>query len=577
MAKRSFTQRLKDATLSWQEIQKPALKHRNVMLSKWASNFYQTDADMKPLHTMNLIDRGVSIILPYLVMANPQVSVNSKHLELRHFAYTTELAINNQLREMNFAQNTLRPAILNSLFGWGIVKTGIMKSWQVEILGTTQDVGETYSDIVDDADFIGDPSSKSVYDMEFQGNTYLMPTEKAKDFFPMKHADFIKPTFSLHGMDTPDKISKPSTIQDGSRFLREYTRFSDYYLPDEHAIITLLTDGDYNKILNTVEFDDSENGPYDILGYKWFPNHPIPIPPVWGWLDMDSIINIIINKMKLQAQRQKTIPIYEGPAAEDMERVGTAADGQPVQVNHVNSINTIELGGINPDLYNWINYIESQFSVQGRNLYTLGGRSAQSETLGQEQMLMANSVRSLDDMTTAVYSFVKSIVTKHVQHMWGDPLIDRPVVKNIDLVGPVQASFNSIDKLGDFTEYSLDIVPYSMQRSNPEMEFQRMLSLISQWVLPTLQIAVQQGATIDIPTATTDLARKLNIQNIDHWYKQAIPQNAGINPYQPNVGRVKPDNSGIEDGRTGSTGAASRNANLQQQQARSGGQSSAQV
>ena len=83
------------------------------------------------------------------------------------------------------------------------------------------------------------------------------------------------------------------------------------------------------------------------------------------------------------------------------------------------------------------------------------------------------------------------------------------------------------------------------------------------WVLPTAQIASAQGNEIDVSVATTELARKFGIENIDHWYKSSDPQNVDMSAYQPMVGQKNP---GQQDGRTGLQGVASREANLQQQQ-----------
>jgi hypothetical protein len=511
---------------------------------------------------MNLMDRAVGILLPYLVMANPKVTVNTKHLDLRHQAYTTELALDNLLEEIKFAELTLRRAILNSLFGWGIVKTGIMKSHEVEILGFTHDVGQSYSDVIDDEDFVGDPSARTIEEMSQMGHNYLMDVDSAKEFFGIKHADHISGSYEINRSTSPDQITKPERLNQ----IRQYVKLTDHWIPDENIIITTLTEGDYKKILRTVNHDGIDTGPYDFLGYKWFPKHPIPIPPAWNWLEMDVLTNQVVNKMKLQAGRQKTIVAYESSAADDMGNIVNAKDGKTVRVDHVDGIKNIEMGGVNRDLYDWIQYLDGQFSTQGGNLYTIGGSSSQAETLGQEQMLFGNATKGLDDMTNTVYNFVRSIVQKHGYYMWTNPMQSTTVIKNIEGIGEVQDEFNAQGKSGDLTQYSMNIIPYSMQRMSPTAEYQRMLSFLSQWVLPTAQIAAQQGSQLNVTGTTKYLARKFNIENIDEIYISGEPQNADLNAYQPLVGTKGKKSPGQQDGRTGAQGAASRDANLAQQQ-----------
>lgn len=526
----SFPKRLRKATTAWQKRMEAPLDNRRRMITRWASNFYDKDVNSTEPHTMNLVDRATSIIVPYLAMSNPAVSVSTKFAEYKHFSYSTQLALTHWLDEFKFAKNCLRPAVLHSMFGMGCTKTGIMKEWEVEIKGQFHDVGQTYTDVFDESNLILDPSARCIDEAHFMGDFYMMPTELAREFFDTKHADHIKPSYQLYGHNHPDSVSHEGKENDQSRFLKEYTRLRDYYLPDENVIITLTDDDGYNRILREVEWDGPEGGPYDFLGYKWFLEHPYPIPPSWGWLDMDCIINVIINKMRKQAEAQKDVLAYESEAADDAERVASAGDRQTVKVDNIQSMQMMQFQGVNQEMYNWINYIEDQYSLQGHNLYTLGGRNAQAGTLGQEQMMMANASRTVDDMIDSVHHFVESLLRKHAWFMWTDPLIDIPVIKRIPGYGELSERFVQTDKEGDFYDYTFNVKPYSMQRLSPDMDFQRTLQLLSQWVLPTAQIAAQQGAVLNVPEATKALAQKFNIDDIDHWYDQAVPQNVGMNP-----------------------------------------------
>ena len=170
--KTSFPKRLLAGTRVWQKLVETPLKNRALILKARQSGYY-SEKQGTP-HSINLIDRGLSILLPYLVMNNPKILISSKHPELRPFALTSELAYNHLMEEIKFAKRTLRPAILDALMGLGIVKTGLMKSHEIEIFGKTQSVGEVYSDVVDLVEYIGDPSSKTFECFELEGNFYRM-------------------------------------------------------------------------------------------------------------------------------------------------------------------------------------------------------------------------------------------------------------------------------------------------------------------------------------------------------------------------------------------------------------------
>jgi hypothetical protein len=177
-------------------------------------------------------------------------------------------------------------------------------------------------------------------------------------------------------------------------------------------------------------------------------------------------------------------------------------------------------------------------------------------------MMMANASRSVDDMTNSVYDFAKSVSKKMVFQFWSDPLISVPQIKRIEGFGDIPVVFDRAARDGEFWDYEFDIEPYSMQRLSPSVEFQRTLSLLTQWIIPTMQIAVGQGAQVNIPKATAHLAKMAGLRGFDSWYETAVPKIAeGLNPYTPTQG--KPKNNDVQDGRTG-VNANSNAANSRQ-------------
>lgn len=571
--KLSFGKRLQKAIEVWKKMMKAPLQHRLRMLEYWLAGYQKNDEKSVP-HPINLIDRGLGILIPYLVMRNPHILVSTDVNQFKPFALTTELAFNHLFKEIKFAVNTLRPLVRDSLLGLGVTKTGLVKQWQVEIFGQNHDVGQVYSDVVDLEDYIGDPSSKTFNSFELEGNIYRLPIEAARDLYP-KHADNIRPQFHLHGEDaSTDKVSKPGLASEQYNTLKEWTELADIWLPDERVVVTINPHDPSGRIYNQFDWDGPEDGPYDKLYYKEIPGTPLPLPPVWSWLDMDTAINIIVNKIRKQAESQKTVLAYEGEAYEDANRLASAADREAIKVQHREGVQLIQFPGIDASAYDWIQYLESQYSIQGQNLYAMGGRNVQAETLGQEQMLMANASKSVDDMVERMQDCVRSIARKICWYFWTDPLIYVPRLKRIDGFGDVEVIFDKVAQEGDFWDYNFDIEPYSMQRLNPNMEYQRLITLLSQWVLPTAQIAASQGMQLNVPAATKQLAKYLQLRSVNDWFQSAIPTDVQLNPYQPQQGQIKTKNKAIQDGRTGILGTESRNQNLIQQQSRSGGQSS---
>jgi hypothetical protein len=560
----SFIDRIFEADKSWAELAKVSLEKSKAMIQSWSSEYFTPMAktQLTTPHSMNLIDRAVEILVPYLVMNNPYMMVEALDPKYRPFAYTTELALNQWVRHFKLSHTTLYAAVRNSLFSMGIVRTGIMQSWQVEIMGALHSVGKPFADVVDGTDFVCDPAAKTFEGAAFMGNYYYMPTEAAKEFFPRRFADSIKSSVQLYSHGTA-KESSILNFDENPKFLKPMTRFVDHWLPDEHVIITNLADGSNKRILREVEWDGPDAGPYDILAYKFTPDCPIPIPPAWSWMDMDALFNVIINKIKQQALAQKTVLTYEDEAAEDAALIASAGDRQTVRVNHVDSMKPVTFDGVSPESYNFLNYLQSQWSQQGKNLQVAGGLRSEAGTLGQEQMLMANAGRSLDTMVNNVYEFTQSIMEKVIDHIWDDPTANFTVVKSVKNVGQIAVDWNDTTKQGEKSDYMYSVKPLSMQRPSPDSMFQKLIQVLSQWVLPTSQLAAAQGAQLDIPQTTRKIAKLAGIGDFDDLYQTAQSQDVALNPYQP-----QPENGAVGDGRTGSMGAASRNQNLLQKESR---------
>ncbi len=569
-----FPRRIQENAEQWKIQTEDMRKLRIKMLGHYAGGWFEgkSKGDQQPL---NLIDRGIQIIGPYLVGGPPKVMIDAKRglSSNRPFARTLELALEHLFREIKFHSLTLRPAVFNSMFSMGIVKTGIMKSKEVEIYGYLHDIGQPYADNIDFDDYRADPVARNREENELEGHEYTLPWEFVIESGLFRNYDHLKPDIDATDWETkPQKVSKDQG-QGGVRYeqLRKMARLQDYWIPDEGIIITVPLIGQGRKIMRTVEWDGPESGPFDVLGYRYFSDSILAIPPVFTWLGYNKIINRLVSKMNNQAQRERKIIAYDLGASQDAKYIAQTPDGSTVGVRSIDGIKELEMGGVSETNFQFIQFMEQQFSIAGGNLYTIGGRETGAETLGQEQMLQANASKALEDMVQQVHQFTSSIIEKLAWFMWSDPMIDLPVIKRVAGY-ELETSFSQETKEGDFFDYGFDIEPYSMARMNPEIRYQRLMQLVSQVVLPTAQIAAAQGSQLNVDELVKETARFLDVRNLDRWWSPAIPQEEAMNPYQPMQGKPK---SGQADGRfsSGDNNASNMN-NMNQQQSRAGGQSS---
>ena len=571
-----FPRRVQENAEQWKIQTQDMRKLRIKMLAHYAGGWFagKSHGDQQPL---NLIDRGVQIIGPYLVGGPPKVMIDAKRnlSSNRPFARTLELALEHLFREIKFHQLTMRPAVFNSLFSMGIVKTGIMKSKEVEVYGHLHDIGQPYADNIDFDDYRGDPMARDREEAELEGHEYTLPYEFVMDSGLFKNYDHLKPDIDATDWETKPEMITKEQGQGGVRYerLRKMARLQDFWIPDEQIIITVPLMGQGRKIMRTVQWDGPESGPFDMLGYRHFSNSILAIPPVFTWLGYNKIINRLVAKMNNQAQRERKIIAYDLGSSQDAKYIAQTPDGSTVGVKNIDGIKELEMGGVSETNFQFITFMEQQFSIAGGNLYTIGGRETGAETLGQEQMLQANASKALEDMVQQVHQFTSSIIEKLAWFMWSDPMIDLPVIKRVAGY-ELETRFSQETKEGDFFDYGFDIEPYSMSRMNPETRYQKLMQLVSQVILPTAQIAASQGSQLNVDELVRESARFLDIRNMDRWWSPGIPQDQAMNPYQPMQGTTKPK-SGQADGRFSSgDNSASNMNNMNQQQSRAGGQSS---
>jgi len=582
-----FEVRLQKLSRAWQKKQEASLKHRQKLLALWASGFF--DLGYEREHLINLIDRGVFTIVPYLIEGNPRIMVETLVGNLRPWAYTTQLALNFLINKMKLADRVFIPAAINSMFGAGIVRTFTEYDRVISLENEIIKAGTPSIKVIDDSDYIGDPAAKSRDDFILEGDIYKLPTEYARDLFARKVngvqiADLIQPDCKLNSLMknyTPEEISSPDF--DPNRLsLRDYSTFIDLYLYDEGVTVTIMPDGRTAKILREVEEDGPQGTPYDYLGYKYFPGTTTPIPPAWAWHDLDVTMNILAKTARQQAESQKDL-IFVEAINKEIGTKATNAKNLDVMVakNPKDGINKVSLGGVNPDNYNWMNFAETEFTKTGANPDVLGGRGAQAPTLGQEQMVFQNASRIVNNMYTRWHEFMTSVIRKLAWRVWTDPTVYIPIIHEIPGIGDLPIVFSQADRVGDYYDFVFNLIPYSSQRTSPEVKYQKLMAFMTQWVLPTYQFAAQQGTQLDVPTVTRILSDYLGFENFNQFYHTAVPHElSGIGYQMQPIGSQRPQGPTVGSkpagkfGQTNDTfGAseASRTANKEQQQQRTGG------
>jgi len=578
MPEKNFVEQLQRGIQTCYRLTKPMRKKRKKIFDEYAAGYFGESAQQvkKPL---NMVWRDMSVIVPLIVSQNPKVMVRARILPLKPFAETLRLTLNHVIGEINLRQ-TLRMVVINSMMYFGVTKTGIAEGGlQVEdAFGYLHDAGQLYCDNIDGDDYVWDVAGRVREEFDFEGNRYRVPLDYIIESGLYKNYDKLSPKYTGYGEDggkRPERTAKETLRNFEINEIRPYVELYDLWIPSDNIVMTIPSEGQGNEPLRIIEWNGPEGGPYDFLSYHEFPESIVPIPPIYSRLDLHQYINTLARKMGRQADREKTILVYDGAADEDAKRAIQATDGESIRVDNIDRVKEIKFGGINEAAYPYMFWLKQMWSEQANNADLIGGIRPQAETLGQEQMLQANATIGIQDMIWQVHHFTASILRKMAWYIWSDPLIDITVSKRIGAGMNLDVVYNEEAREGDFLDYEFDIEPYSMQRMNPAMRRQAIMELINGIVIPTAQLAAMQGDILQVAPLVKAVARDLDLTEaeVDEWYKSSSePINTQMGPYQPLQGFAVPK-SGQPSDQRGAT-MASKSANMRQQQTRAGGKSS---
>jgi len=553
---------------TWFKKTERVRSNRFNMLRHVANGWYTGDfssAGRTP-QPINLIDRGVQIILPYLVVHNPRVKITPRfglqNINVRPFALTMELALTHLFSEINLAQRTLRPVVIDSLFGMGITRTGTVHTHSLRAPDYLEEYGQPYCDRVDFNDYIGDIAARNKEEMQIEGDRFRLPYSYVAESGLFKNYDKLRVISGIADSTSIERITKPQATKTELFDLHKMIELQHIWLPREGIVQILPLESEQGtKSLMEFEWDGPETGPYDTLAYKPFADSIIPIPPVYIWMDINKTVNIIVKKMEQMCEQEKTIGIYQKGDSLDAEVVRDAKHGGLYGLDTPDSVKEVTFGGFNDQSFPFLQWLDHQFAVSYSNLYGLGGQQAQAETLGQEQMLLANAGRAIQDMSIEFRRFVKSISSKLAYFLWTDPLKQIPVIKRVAGI-EIDTQYSQSVQENDFWDYTFEIEPYSMSEMNPEMKSQKLVQILTGVIMPLLPEAKMQGTTLNVAALVNDLVQQMGFNDISHWWQTAVPTEQE-NPYSPEQAQITPKKSAQVNDSMGAD-LSSRLANSQQ-------------
>lgn len=453
---------------------------------------------------VNFLEMALGIYRRQVAARAPRVMVRSKNGDNIPFADDLEIALNIAIDDIRFDE-TMRRWVLEAMFGMGVLKVGLAPSDQKEIMGFTHDPGQPFADVVDFEDFVFDITAKRWDQVQFCGNRYALPLDAVKDLKMFKGADLAKYERRTSNEQGDEKLS--NLVDDGGSYGEEtymdLVELWDIWLPYENVVATFQAgpDGgiDTRNPIRVVDWEGPEGGPYHLLSFGDVPGQIMPLPPAALMIDLHELGNRVFRKLGRQADRQKTVTLIASGNQEDGRRLTDANDGDAISVDRPEATKEMRYGGVDQASLAFFQQLRQLTSYFGGNLETLGGLNNATNTASQEQLVKSQATMRIADMQERATDAATRVIKAIAYYMWTDPVRTYRVPKKIpqsDMV--IVSDLKPERRNGEFPDYAIEIVPFSMQSRTPTERMQTLMQVMQSFIVPMAPLLQQRGLVPDI-------------------------------------------------------------------------------
>jgi hypothetical protein len=513
---------------------RPHREQRRGRLKQYVGKWYGDDGapDNVPL---NMIELGVNIFQRGLSSHFPRARVTSDYDELLPEASNMQLALNQQAERLNI-KDAFNTCAVDALFSAGMMKIGITAGeTPADGEGYLHDPGNVFADPVLFEDVILDMSAKRREKMAFVGDKFSVPLEWAKensnyDKEARKELTASEPyendsIDSNLGRDHLDRDEFEPMVNLRQIFLTRHNR------------VLVLAPGNPRKILQQIEWNGPEGGPYVWLGFGKVPGNLIPLAPVPLWSDLHSMTNELMNKAWRQADRQKTFTAIPPAGVADANTIVDISDGEARFFNEPDKIKEISTGGANRETLAMSQLAKSLLVYMGGNWDALGGLAAQSRTVGQDELLASGAGGRMQDMQQTMLEFQVEVYRHLAFWLWEDAISEYHLLKPVaDTKYSVPTIWRPENRKGRFFEKNFKIGVFAEQNRTPAEQGSLYRQLVAEVLMQAAPMMQQQGMGINweyvIKTlgeyANTPELRRSVIYLNGEQTPQGSPQDAGM-------------------------------------------------
>lgn len=468
-------------------------------------------------YTLNLLAQAVNILGRYLMGGDINILATSRVPEETYTAYKLGAATTLDAKRIGLS-DILVDAAIDAFFseGWAMVgKFGDPSDWD-------RDSGSVRASVrlIDFDDVCFDMNALRWTDVQFVGNRFFAALDDVKKTDHYRRSAVRKLEPLQRYFDTTEGMERTSTLtRKDSRqpeVYREMVALRNVWIPHRGVLLTMADDEEPN-VLYTMRWEGPERGPYHRLGFFPISGQLLHLPFASLIGEMSISINSIFSKAIHDEENAKTVYSALMENEEFARVIINAEHGQVVTKPGNSPIEQHTLMGASGQAVGLVAMLRDFLSYAAGNMDSVGGLSAQADTVGQEQLISQAASGMVSQMQRQCTRFAQQIVEDLAWYRWKS----RETVKVQQRIGQRDywVDFGPKQKKGrEFFDQIIEIQPYSHTHRTPAQRLAQFLE------------CVQLAAQLPIPNKAVNgeyimetVARLRDLPEAQGIYKTVYP------------------------------------------------------
>lgn len=514
--------------------------------------------DDKKQRTLNLVQRGLKVLIAHLAARSPRFEVSSDRMALRGEARKISKQLDTRAERGGMAR--FQRLAMFEAFISGVCTVRISEKSSAEAVRNADRFvfrGQTSRRIVSFDDWIFDPGARSHEEALFEGERYRMRKDEAlraceAGIFGYDATTEDAETQPVADVATPEEamqlVKGAAVLEDGRMDRRQGNKAEDItgarvteeqkhglveiielidlaiYL-DAHTcvLVTMLADKAASpaKFLRAEVWDGPARGPYEHLEFDPVPDNPIGPSVVSGIREQADAANTVIGKMMNQIERTRRVLVYKKGRSKDALKITKTHDGGTVGIDgDLADIKDVDLGGVSPQLAPFAQMVVGFWNTQG-SYDMLGGQPAGAAKTAQEAAQLGAAanilVESLGDMAD---DFQSRMVRHEAWYFLHDPFINATMTIRSPMGYEIEVVYDAQQRMGDFEDYTFNLKPRSMQRVDPAVRNAQIMQLLD-LILKAAEVEAATGI-VDTAAIARIAGRRFDEDELDEIIRDPV-------------------------------------------------------